>query len=332
MAHIKGWIEQALSGRADILWRMHIALAQFTATQAYVDTDWPALSARQQLAACWSHPNAVTEILVAGQVNPDSLLETIWSNRLMSPRILVEDLYKFDGDAADPRFVAEERLRAHVAAGALLRLREFSEHREWAETAARALVLDKAWDDGPDRQRLEVLRGSLVITDCLPTVLIAPYGTTFDELYPNGESLFSDGIEQLLRALLSAKTGSPEALAGWRLLRDASADTPLPTPLAELASELGTAMDLTFPGEELESARHHLLNYVALASVNGWTGEAGRIDDAAMTLGPRDGDEEVMALFEVAIWRSRMIGDILERTQILVRELLRLSRHAPSRE
>jgi hypothetical protein len=251
-------------------------------------------------------------------------------NRLVSPRILVEQLEKFTRDTANPRQVTVDRLRAHVAAPVLIQFQKQACHLEWAEAKLRQLVV--TFSDDAERPRMDIVRGSLAPDNALPSKLNAELGDAFDALYPNAGALFRDKVEGLLTALLKAETGSREALAGWNLLRQASADTPLPTDLADLAHARANELDLSFPGEDLESARFHLLTFTALAAANGWVDQADRIDAAATALGHREGDGEDMVLFELAFWRARMIGDIPERLHLLARELLRLAQHEPLRE
>ncbi|GAY22778.1 hypothetical protein SFOMI_3340 [Sphingobium fuliginis] len=329
-ARVRGWVDRALSDEASPLWDLYIALAQFTATEAYADKDWSGLTARQQLASCWSHANAVTEVLVAGHVIIDKVIDMIAGNRLVSPRILVEQVDQFTNDAASPRQMTVDRLRAHVAAPALIRFRQNDAFQPWADAALRRLVVDTG--EGGERPRMDIIRASLAPDDALPSRLTAGLGDTFDALYPNAGVIFRDKVEDLLTVLLGAEPGSQEAIAGWHLLRQASADAPLPTALAELAHERGKGWDLSLPGENLESARFHLLTFAALGATNGWDDQADRIDAAATALGPRDGDDDAMVLFEIAIWRARMIADIPARLQFLGRDLLRLARHEPLRE
>jgi hypothetical protein len=96
-----GWVDRALSEEA-ALWKLYIALAQFTASEAHAAPEWATLPARKQLAICWSHANALTEVLVAGHVIIEKVLDMIASNRLVSPRILVEQLDQFTQDTANP--------------------------------------------------------------------------------------------------------------------------------------------------------------------------------------------------------------------------------------
>lgn len=329
-ARVRGWVDRALSEEVASLWNLYIALAQFTATEAYADPEWATLSARKQLAACWSHANALTEVLVAGHVIIEKVLEMIASNRLVSPRILVEQLDQFTKDTANPRQIAVDRLRVHVAAPALIQFQKQASHQQWAESKLRQLVVEIN-DDG-ERPRMDIIRGSLAPGNAMPSRLNAELGDVFDALYPNAGAIFRDKVEGLLTALLAAEPGSREALAGWYLLRQASTDTPLPKDFADLARERAIDWDLSLTGEELESARFHLLTFAALAAVNEWVDQADRIDAAATALGPREGDDEAMVLFEIAIWRARMIGDIPERLGFLAHDLLRLARHEPLRE
>lgn len=329
-ARVRGWINRALSDHATPLWELYIALAQFTATAAYADKDWAGMTARQQLAVSWSHANALTEVLVAGHVIIDKVVEMIAKNRLVSPRILVESLDRFEHDSADPRQMTSDRLRAHIAAPALVRFREEDAHREWAEATLHSLVVEAG--DGGKRPRMDIIRASLAPENALPSRLAANLGDVFDSIYPNAGALFHDKVEDLLSALLGGGPDSREGLAGWLLLRQASADAPLPKELAALAHERGKNLDLASPSDDLESARHYLLTFTALAAVNGWEDEIERIDEAAVALGPREGDDDAMVLFEIAIWRARMISDIPQRLKFLSRDLLRLSRHRPLRD
>ena len=329
-ARVRGLVDRALSDETAPLWSLYIALAQFTASEAYPDPEWAKLSARMQLAACWSHANALTEILVAGFVNIEQVLDMIARNRLVSPRILVEQLEKFTRDTANPRQVTVDRLRAHVAAPVLIQFQKQACHSEWAEAKLRQLVVK--FSDDAERPRMDIVLGSLAPDNALPSKLNCELGDAFDALYPNAGALFRDKVEGLLTALLKAETGSREALAGWNLLRQASADTPLPKDLADLAHARANGLDLSLPDEDLESARFHLLTFTALAAANGWVDQADRIDAASTALGHREGDGEAMVHFELAVWRARMIGDIPERLQFLARELLRLAQHEPLRD
>ncbi len=211
-----------------------------------------------------------------------------------------------------------------------MRFRDEEQHREWAEAGLRGLVVEV--DEGGEHPRIDIIRASLAADNVLPSRLSAELGDVFNSLYPNAGAVFRDKVEELLSALLGGEAGSQEALAGWHLLRQASGDAPLPRDLAELAHERGKAWNLASEGDDLESARHHLLTFAALASVNGWADEGERFDAAALSLGPRDGDDEAMVLFEIAIWRARMISEIPERLKFLSRELLRLARHEPLRD
>jgi hypothetical protein len=204
------------------------------------------------------------------------------------------------------------------------------EYHDWAETKLRGLVVE-ATQAGAERARLEIARGSLGAIDCLPSHLCAALGEQFDAIYPNAGALFPDGIDSLLTALLMADADTQEALAGWYLLRDAGGDAPLPAEIAKLARERGKLLDLSSSRGDLETARHLLLTFTALAAVNGWHDESDRIDAAASALGPRPEDDDVMVMFEIAIWRSRLIASVMERTQFLSQEFLRLARHEPSR-
>ncbi|WMS41833.1 hypothetical protein RDV64_17430 [Acuticoccus sp. MNP-M23] len=329
-ARVRGWVDRALSEEANPIWNLYIALAKFTASAAYADPEWATLSARKQLAACWSHANALTEILIAGHVIIEKVLDMIGSNRLVSPRILVEQLDQFTQDTANPREIAVDRLKAHVAAPALIQFQKQASHQEWAGSKLHQLVVEIN-DDG-ERPRMDIIRGSLAPDNAMPSRLNAELGDVFDALHPHTGALFRDKVEGLLTALLAAEPGSREAVSGWHLLREASTDTPLPKDLADLARERANDWDLSLPGEELESARFHLLIFTALASVNGWVHQSDKIDIAATALGPREGDDEAPVLFEIAIWRARMIGEIPERLQFLARDLLRLARHEPLRE
>lgn len=329
-ARVRGWIDRALSDEATPLWDLYIALARFTATEAYADPDWATLTARQQLAACWSHASALSEILASGHVIIDKVLDMIASNRLVSPRMLVEKLDLFVHDTANPKQMAVDRLRAHIAAPVLIQFQKQASHRQWAEAKLRQLVVETS-DDG-ERPRMDIIRGSLSPDNAMPSRLNAELGGVFDAVYPNAGAIFQDKVEGLLTALLAAKPSTREALAGWHLLRQAGADTPLPKNLANIAHEHAKDWDLSLPGEDLESARFHLLTFAALAAVNGWTDQADKIDAASSALGPREGDDEAMVLFEIAIWRAILITDIPERLKFLSRDLLRLARHKPLRE
>jgi hypothetical protein len=54
-ARVRGLVDRALADETAPLWSLYISLAQFTASEAYPGPERAKLSARKQLAACWSH-------------------------------------------------------------------------------------------------------------------------------------------------------------------------------------------------------------------------------------------------------------------------------------
>lgn len=319
-------VERALYPEAAPFWQLYIALADFTAIEGVADNDWKSLSSAQQLAACWSHANALTEILVAGGIVIDSLLETLRSNRLISPRIVIEPTHKFEHDVADPRRMTPDRLRVHAAAPALFRLLKMSEHKEWAESVLRALVLQPS-EQGTPEPRMEIVRGALAPDDALGSLVAAPLGQSFNTIHPGANSLFRDGLPRLLRDLLGANLDPNHVRAGWHILRDASGDAPLPEDLAALAREAAAGADLGFNVPDLLDARFALLTFTALAATNGWAEFADRIDAEAERLGPRAEEKDAMVLFEVAVWRARLAAEPVDRLRVLADRLLRLGLH-----
>ena len=328
----KSWVDSALSDEARPLWDLYIALARFTASEGFSDKDWIELGARQQLAVCWSHANALVEILAAGGIIIENMLEMLSAHRLISPRLLVERLDKFGSDAANPHTMASERLLAHAGSPPLFRFLGIEEFQDWARASLRKLVVE----DGPDGSTLpniSITQASLAPQNSLPSFLSAPSGEQFEAIYPGARGLFRDGIEDLVIALLDAESSGPKIPAGWTLMRQASADAPLPAKLATLAKERRKSLDLTFPGGELEVSRLQLLNFVALAAMNEWSDDddLSRIDAAVSALGPRPEDEDASVFFEIAFWRSRMVEGDLERTKFLADELKRYGYHEPFR-
>ena len=325
---VRGWLDQALSERSAALWDLYIALAQFTAAEAFADDDWKRLDARKQLAICWSHASALVEILVAGHVSLEHMLATLSDHRMVSPRILVDEFDKFRGDAANPHAMTVERLKAHVAAPALLQLRTLGAFENWADESLRSLVIHVD-EKGQSHPHIRITEASLAPEDALPSRLSAPIGEAVEAIYPGARSLFRDGVESLLIALLDVDQSTIEARAGWTLLRHVSPNGPLSGRVAELANSKRPLLDLTFRGENLLAARLHLINYLGLAAANRWNSqeELDRIDAAIAALGPTEDEDDVGVLFELAFWRALLVEDALERTKFLADAILKLGEH-----
>lgn len=333
MARIQTWLVGALSDGAAPFWKLWIALARFTGSESFGDDAWTALEARPQLAICWSHASALVEILVAGHVSHEHLLAQLQDHRLASPRLLLEDLDRFSADAANPHAMTVERLKVHLAAPALVQLRRSDSFEEWAAAALRSLVLFEDYG-GKGHLRVRITEGSLAAQDSLPSRLNWPLGEVMETIYPGAQGLFRDSVEDLLVALLEANPTSTDSAAAWTLLRHASGGSPLPAKLADVVGPMRASLDLGFAGHDLSNARWHLLNYVALASLNGWNDqeELDRVAAAVETLGARGDEDDAGVLFEIAFWRSCLVVDKLERTKFLAKELLKLARHEPFRE
>ena len=290
ITRIRAWTDKALSDEAAVFWRMYIALAQFTAAEGFADQAWSTLGARDQLATAWAHANAVTEILVAGGVQLNRFLDMVANQRLVSPRLLIEALNRYGPDVADPLHMTLDRLRAYLAAPVLSQFQQIGDQAAWSRDQLRNLIVAKT-EDG-ERPRVEVLTGSLAQQDALSSRLSGQLSEIFAEVAPNGAVLVRDQSENLFEALLQNDPASEEAVAAWHLLRNASGDAALPERLAETAKDRGAMLDLTSPGDQLDSARERLITFTAVAAANHWIHEAERIDAAAMTLGPREGDDD----------------------------------------
>jgi len=330
-ARLQIGIDRALSKKSDPIWQLYISLAQFAAQEAASELGWSDLNAAQQLAASWVHASALVEILVSGGVVIAGLLRLIEGHRLASPRLLVERLHKFEDDLANPSKMSVDRMRAHAAAPALNILRSNPVHSSWADEKLRSLVVVAA-PKGKARPRMEVARGCLAPQDSLDSYLNAEWGLLFAQVYPGASALFRDGIRALLEAFLSSEAGTQDQLSGWHLLRQASGDCPLPAELASFAQSRAEMCPLDARYHGLVDARFTLLVFAALAARNQWHDQIDRIDAAAEALAPQPGEEDVMVMFEVAVWRSRLIEDPLERTKFLGQAFLRLGKDKSHRE
>ncbi|KQZ61330.1 hypothetical protein ASD67_19025 [Sphingopyxis sp. Root1497] len=322
---IRNLIERAFASETASFWQLYIALADYTAFAGASDPQWSDLTSAQQLAISWSHANFLTEILAAGGVVISSLLELLRGNRLIPPRFLVEPINKFDNDTSDPRQMTPDRLRAHVAAPALFRLHEIPEHEEWTAALLRALVLQPG-ADGTPQPRMEIARRALAPDDALGSVVAASFGDAYEALYPGAKGLFRDGVQGLIETLLSDEADPDHRRASWQIVRMASGDTPLPRELSELVHAAAASGDVGFDSDDIEEARSALLIFAALAATNGWEDAGPRIDAEADRLGPRPEEEEVMILFEIAVWRARLATDPIERTRLLADRLRQLGK------
>lgn len=321
-------VEQALGPQNASLWPLYIAFAQFTASEGPGDPKWNGFTASQQLAACWSHSSSLIEILVAGGVIVPSLMEVLQSVRLVSPRSLVAQIHKFQHDVADPQRMTPDRLRIHSAAPALLRLRSLPGHREWAEARLRALMLETS-EDGLLQPRLEISRGALAPDNALNSFFTAPLGEALKELHPGIAGLFCDYLPDMLSEMLRSQSGTDQRCAAWRLLRIAGGDAPLPEALSQKAREAAIDPDgrvgvIGRQDDGLQDSRFALLEFSALAAVNGWTELAEWIDAEAQRLGPQEDEDDVMVMFEVAVWRARLAALPAERTRAFAGSLLDL--------
>ncbi|KTF67839.1 MULTISPECIES: HTH domain-containing protein [unclassified Sphingomonas] len=316
-------IMQALSEPAAALWQLYISLADFTASECPTRDGWAELSAAQQIAVCWSHATAITEILGAGRVAIDRVIGSLNANRLVSPRVIVGSESKFAFDVANPRWMTPDRLRAHVAAPSLFRMQALPEHQVWADSVLRALVVQTEEGAAP-LPRLEVARNALARDNSLPSLLGKTIGAGFESVLPGAQGLFRDTAQGLLEALLSPGAGDDQRRAAWNLMRHMTGDGPLPADLAEVARAASATADLGFDSPDRDLARHALLTFAQLAAVNGWEEAGVRIDAEAARLAPREDEDDVMVLFEIEIWRARLVADPIERTRTLAKALLRL--------
>lgn len=331
LERVRSWVDKALSTDAEEIWDLYIALTQFICRDAIGEPDWSNHTAKQQLVVCWSHANAVTEILVAGHVIINKLIKSLGENRSASPRLLIEEQYRFEGDTADPRSISLDRLRVHAAAPALFAFHAIAEHQAWAEAHLRRLLRKKD-EAGADHPRMEIIRAALTSQDALSSYLSSAWSKEFEAIEPSSAGLFRDGAEQMVSTLLQHEPGSEEMRAGWVLLSQGSANAPVSEDLSALAQGRIRLCELADDSRGLTKARYELMNYALLAATNGWADERERIRSAAVALGPRGDEPDAMVLFEIAIWLARMESDILERTKLLAADLVRLGQHPDLRE
>ncbi|HEY5712600.1 MAG TPA: hypothetical protein VIT38_11960 [Allosphingosinicella sp.] len=324
------WIDKALCEEGRDYWRLYLALAEFVCQEGPGDLEWSALTGAQQLACCWHHAGALTEILGSGPVQIEPLIEMLDNNRLARGRRLVEATDGFEGDIADPRAMHVDRLVLYAAAPALTAMQDHNGMPGWTEGHVRNLLTERD-PDGTSRPRMSILHGAATERDLLGSHLKEAWSEPLAEIVPQSHGLVHEDIENLLGALLRNEEDHRSWIP-WFLLRAASADAPMPIAIATLAQTRGKSFDLADAGDDLAMARSSLLSFTALAAANSWRDENERIATAALALGPRPDDTEGLELLEIAVLRARLVEDPIERTQQLAEDLVQLGSHALLRD
>lgn len=206
-----------------------------------------------------------------------------------------------------------------------------------AKDAIAALLAMRSDADPSQPERIDAMRGVIARVDAGEIADQTALSTinTFSVLWERHRCPVRERVARragsvprypqgLLEALLSPEAGDDQRRAAWNLMRHMTGDGPLPANFAEVARAASATAYLGFDSPDRDLARHALLNFAQLATVNGWEEAGERIDAEAARLGPRDDEADAMVLFEIAIWRARLVAHPLERTRTLAKALLRL--------
>ena len=322
------WRTRALSPDTDLIWRLYSGLARFVAREGGRILEWRTLSGAEQLLTVWGHANAVTEIIVAGNVRLEPLIELLQENRYVSPRLLLEPQSRFANDRADPAHAGTIRLKTHAALPALLALVDDVATRADAAEAIRDLVHDASSE--PARLRVEVAEGGLRHADALNSLFAADWSSQLEEIGTGLGGLFGAGLTALAASLLELEKVADREGSAWPFLRMVGGDAPFPADLAGAAREAaGTA----FAPEATHGPHcdpHVLVAFACIAGSNGWTEHLAAIEEAYAALDvdalAQDDDGRTL-LLELAMARSMLEPDQLERTRVLGRHFTRLGRN-----
>jgi hypothetical protein len=324
---IRTWIDSALSDMAKPYWRLYGAVARYTMREATVQLAWRGLNGTQQLAACWIHASSVTEIVAAGNILIDPLIELIEDNQLVTPRLIVEETTAFAGDCADPRHGHAARSRAYAAAPALAIWAASDTHRERAQAHLRALTITGPEDN--QQPNVGIAAGGLRRDDRLASYFSKDWHALFDAANPGSGALFGEGLEALATTVLATEPTDDRPASGWPFIRFASGDAPLPEPLASAAQ--AAARTAPLPGSEGEPSDDDLQALCAFAQVaaaNHWHDQRASIETALARVDPDQfaGDEQArLYLFETILSCAMLEPDPLARTRILGQHLTQLS-------
>lgn len=325
---VAAWTVRALAPEAEVHWRLYTGLARFMAREGSRISGWRTLGGEEQLLTVWGHANAITEIVVAGDVRLEPLVGLLQQNRFVSPRLLVEPQTAFAHDRADPAHVGTTRLRAHAALPALLALADGDDTREAALAAIRGLVHDAAFDAA--RLRIGVAEGGLRREDALGSLFAADWSGRLEEIETGLGGLFGASLTALAASLLELEKVAERDGSAWPFLRMIGGESPFP---ADLAGAARDAASVAFAdGAEHGPHRdpHVLLAFARVAGANGWSEHTAAVEEAFVALDvdslAQDEDGRTL-LLELAMARSMLEPDPLERTRVLARHLTRLGRN-----
>ena len=321
------WRTRALASGSDVHWRLYSSLARFMAREGSRIPGWLTLSGQEQLLTVWGHASAIAEIVSAGNVRLEPLVDLLQQNRFVSPRLLVEPQSRFSQDRANPIYVGAERLKAYAALPALLAL---ADDAKLEDTMAiiRGLVHDATFD--PPRLRVEVAEGGLCHADALGSLFAADWSIELDAIEIGVGGLFGTGLIALAASLLERETLAGREGSAWPFLRMICGEAPFPADLARKARE---AAATAFAPEALHGPHrdtHVLLAFARIVGSNGWSEHIAAVEEAYLALDldelSKDGDG-LSLILELAMARSMLEPDPLERTRVLGRHFTRLGQN-----
>ena len=322
------WLDRALASESDVHWRLYSGLARFMAREGSRIPGWLTLSGQEQLLTVWGHASAIAEVVSAGNVRIEPLINLLQQNRFVSPRLLVEPQSHFSQDRADPVCVSPERLKAYAAFPALLALANDDAEREKATAQIRALVHDASSD--PPRLRVEVAEGGLRQTDALGSLFSADWSIGLDSIESGLGGLFGTDLIALAGSLLDRETLLGQEGSAWPFLRMICGDAAFPADLALKAREASANAFAPEATHGPQSDTHVLLAFARIAGSNGWSEHIADVEEVYMALDidalAQDDDGRGL-IFELAMARSMLEPDPLERTRVLGRHFTRLGRN-----
>lgn len=303
----KAWLLKAASDDAIPLWELYREVAQFACHEFAASVEWSTLAPAQRLAICWFHAAQVARTLVDGEVATEPFIEILRNHRRLSPRMVLEDVAGFGGDAADPRQTPLDRLRMFELAEPLLHFCIKAPHDEMEmQTAIRDLLIERLEDQ--ENARLFAAQNGLATRDRLQSIFCADFSEQIGRIVEGSSVLCGDGLRSMLTALLSEDGESPNFKFSWTMLRIASGEVSLPNDLAELAHARSSELRFDPEIEDIRTQRMNLLTFTTLAANNGWRDKREVIGEATKRLYP-PGSLDVDTdghYFEQSLWRARM--------------------------
>jgi hypothetical protein len=329
----KEWIMTAASSGADTIWNLYLKIAQFGCDELVALPDWQGLSVLQRLASCWFHAAEIAQIVIDGQVAVEPFMEILDNHHRASPRIVIEDVAGFAGDAADPRKVHIDRLRLFEIFPQLIKIAENQNcEPERVANEITRLLLDRI--DGQDHPKLFVAQNGLATANVLDSIFDRNISDQLENALAGAGILASDGLKRYLLGLLNEAEGSVNFDFAWTMLRLASGDGRLPDDLNSHAGTKAGSLNLVNPQTPPADLRIRLLTVTVLAASNNWAEMRESIDAAMEELYFSTAvDKEIERQFyEQAFWRARTESSSFEIGQRLAGMIERFGRQQPQSE